>query len=128
MALTAKDLTAFEDEVAERFARAEIPYPVHLGGGNEEQLIEIFKGIDKVSDWVLTGWRSHVHCLLKGVPRDELMAAILGGRSVSLCFPKHKILSSGIVGGIAPIAAGIAWAIKRKANEDPYALRNDRVW
>src|SRR5258708_10240064 len=73
----------------------------------------MLEGIDK-RHWLLCGCRSHYHCLLKGVPPAELKAAILAGHSVSLCFPKYNILCSGIVGGIAPIAVGLAWAIKRR--------------
>ena len=125
--LTAADLIAFEDEVAARFARAEIPYPVHLSGGNEKDLIEIFAHI-RPNDWVLCGWRSHYHCLLHGVPPDELMVAIMEGRSVALCFPRYKILSSGIVGGIAPIAVGLAWSVKQRNANDPTGNTDDRVW
>jgi TPP-dependent pyruvate/acetoin dehydrogenase alpha subunit len=107
------DMLAFEEEIAQEFAAIKIRAPIHLGGGNEAQLIEIFKDIAP-TDWVLAGWRAHYHCLLKGVPRDKLKASILAGRSVSLCFPEHKILCSGIVGGIAPIAVGLAWALKRR--------------
>jgi TPP-dependent pyruvate/acetoin dehydrogenase alpha subunit len=111
--MTQDQLLNFEQEIAADFAAAKIKSPIHLGGGNEKQLIEIFKAI-KPDDWVLCGWRSHYHCLLKGVPRAELKAAILDGRSVSLCFAEYKILSSGIMGGIAPIAVGLAWTIKRR--------------
>jgi TPP-dependent pyruvate/acetoin dehydrogenase alpha subunit len=116
MVWTPEALLAFEEEVAQEFAAGKIRAPVHLSGGNEQQLIEIFEKI-KADDWVLCGWRAHYHCLLKGVPPDELKQAIRTGHSVSLCFPRHKILSSGIVGGTAPIAVGIAWAIKRRNNE-----------
>lgn len=109
-------LLAFEEEIAQEFAAGNIRSPIHLGGGNERQLIEVFKDIDP-DDWVLAGWRAHYHCLLKGAPRDELKAAILAGHSVSLCFPAHKILCSGIVGGIAPIAVGLAWAIKQRGED-----------
>jgi TPP-dependent pyruvate/acetoin dehydrogenase alpha subunit len=115
MKWTPEKLIAFEDHIAEVFAQGNIPYPVHLGGGNERQLIDVFKTI-KPDDYVLCGWRSHYHCLLKGIPPDELRAEIMKGHSVSLCFPKQKILCSGIVGGIAPIAAGIAWALKRSGS------------
>jgi TPP-dependent pyruvate/acetoin dehydrogenase alpha subunit len=115
--VTPEDLLAFEEDIAQEFAAGHIRSPIHLGGGNERQLIEIFETI-KPRDWVLVGWRSHLHCLLKGVPPAELKAAILAGHSVSLCFPAHKILCSGIVGGIAPIAVGLAWAIKRRGDRD----------
>jgi TPP-dependent pyruvate/acetoin dehydrogenase alpha subunit len=110
------DLLAFEEDIAQEFAAGNIRAPIHLGGGNERQLVEIFKDIAP-NDWVLAGWRSHYHCLLKGVPRDELKGAILAGHSVSLCFPAYKILCSGIVGGIAPIAVGLAWAIKQRGDD-----------
>ena len=112
--LTAAELIAFEDEVAARFAAGSIRAPVHLAGGNEENLIEVFRTHVGPADWVLGTWRSHYHCLLKGVPSDEVMAAVMAGRSISLCFPAYRVLCSGIVGGCAPIAVGIAAGIKRK--------------
>lgn len=111
---TPSDLVAFEDRVAQTFAAGKIRAPVHLAGGNEGQLIEVFQEYVDEQDWVLCSWRAHYHCLLKGVPQRELYSAILAGKSISLCFPEHRILSSGIVGGTAPIAVGLAMAIKRK--------------
>lgn len=124
--MTPDDLLAFEEGIAKLFAEGVIASPIHLAGGNERELIDIFQDVQP-HDWVLCGWRSHYHCLLKGVSPMELTAAILDGRSVSLCFPKHKILSSGIVGGIAPIAVGIAWAVKRRNDESPMPV-NETVW
>ena len=111
---TAANLIAFEDEVATLFADKRIAAPVHLAGGNEDQLIRIFREHVNEQDWVLCSWRSHYHCLLKGVPPDQLRASILAGRSISLCFPEYRILSSGIVGGTAPIAVGLAMGVKQK--------------
>tara|TARA_R100001594_G_C3985864_1_gene251236 strand:- start:165 stop:782 length:618 start_codon:yes stop_codon:yes gene_type:complete len=106
---TKEDLISFENDIAEEFNSAKIKAPVHLYNDNEEQLIKIFEehniGED---DWVLCSWRSHYQCLLKGVPPEELKKAILEGRSISLCFKDHKILCSGIVTGVIPIAVGIA--------------------
>jgi len=89
-----------------------------LAGGNEQQLIDYFAEHVKPDDWILCGWRSHYHCILKGVPPATLEAAILAGRSINLCFPEHRVLSSAIVGGIAPIATGLAWAIKNRAGAE----------
>lgn len=111
---TASDLIAFEDEIAALFAEKRIRAPVHLAGGNEEQLIRVFREHVNEQDWVLCSWRSHYHCLLKGVPQDDLKRAILDGKSISLCFPEYRVLSSGIAGGVAPIAVGLAMGIKRK--------------
>ena len=107
-------LIAFEDEIAALFADKRIAAPVHLAGGNEEKLIRIFQEHVNPDDWVLGGWRMHYHALLKGVPPEQLRQAVLDGKSISLCFPEYRILSSGIVGGVAPIAVGLALGIKRK--------------
>lgn len=110
--LTKQDLIDFETEIAEVFNKGGIRAPVHLYGGNEEVMIEIFQDI-KAEDWVLCSWRSHYQCLLKGVPINEIKEEILAGRSISLCFPEHRIFSSAIVAGVLPIAVGIALSIKR---------------
>lgn len=115
--LTKDDLIRFEEKVAQTFNAGEIKAPVHLYYGNEEEIINVFKGISE-KDWVLCSWRSHYQCLLKGVPEDELMNEILEGRSISLSFPRFRILSSGIVGGVLPIATGIALSIKLNKKEN----------
>ncbi len=112
--MNASDLIAFEDEMTALFEQGHIKAPLHLAGGNEENLIEIFKEIDKENDWVLASWRSHYHCLLKGVPAGDIRNSIINGHSISLCFPEYKVLSSGIVGGICPIGVGIAAGLKRQ--------------
>jgi len=114
--VTADELIAFEKEIAADFEAGKIAAPVHLAGGNEQHLIRIFKQI-KPDDWVCCQWRSHYHCLLKGVPPEQLRKAIHDGRSIALCFPEHRILSSAIVGGIAPIAMGIAYALKAQKSK-----------
>lgn len=123
--MTPADLLAFEADIAAEFNAGKIKAPVHLAGGNEQQLIDIFRNIGP-NDWCLTSWRSHYHCLLKGVPPAELKAAIMDGRSIALCFPEHRILSSAIVGGICPIATGLGWAIKeRRGKERVHAFVGD---
>ena len=110
--MTPEELKDFEAEVAVHIQAGHIHAPVHLSGGNEDQLIEIFKEV-KPEDWVLSTWRSHYHALLKGIPREEVMAEILAGRSMMLHFPQYKFLTSSIVGGILPIACGLAAAGER---------------
>lgn len=105
-------LVAFENRVAAAFEARKIRAPIHLVGGNEEQLIEIFKDI-KRTDWVLSTWRSHYHALLHGVPEERVMREILAGRSMQLHFPEHRFLTSAIMGGILPIACGLAAAGER---------------
>ena len=118
--LTPQDLIEFEENVANNFDRGWIPGPVHLHNGCENQLIEIFKHINE-EDYVCSTWRSHYHCLLKGVEKHHLLAEIFSGHSITLNFPEYKIVSSAIVGNIFAIAVGIAQSIKNKK-------RKNRVW
>lgn len=110
-------LIEFENDIATEFNSAKIKAPVHLYNGNEEQMISVFSKFNiKDEDWVLTSWRSHYQCLLKGVPPQELKEAVMEGRSIALCFKKQKIFCSAIVTGILPIAVGIAMSNKIKQN------------
>jgi pyruvate dehydrogenase E1 component alpha subunit len=104
-------LIAFENKIADLFNKAKIKAPIHLYSNNEERMIKIFKKIKK-NDWVFCSWRSHYQCLLKGVSEKILTKEIIAGKSISLCFPKHKIYSSAIVGGVLPIATGLAFSNK----------------
>lgn len=115
--MTPSDLRAFEQDIAGEFNSGKIRAPVHLYDGNEEVMVEIFRHV-KPEDWLACGWRSHYQCLLKGVPPPALKAEIMAGRSISLCFAKERIVSSAIVGGIIPVALGIAMAIKRRGGTE----------
>lgn len=111
--MTKEELIAFEDEIAALFNAGGIRAPVHLYSGNEDQIINVFRPI-RSQDWVFCSWRSHYQCLLKGVPKALVREEILAGRSISLCFPEHRIYSSAIVGGVLPIAVGAAMSIQRR--------------
>ena len=107
---TPRDLRTFENEIANIFNNGEIRAPIHLYSNNEKEMIEIFEVV-KPQDWVFCSWRSHYQCLLKGVPKHTLLTEIMAGKSISLCFPKYKIYSSAIVGGVIPVAVGAAVAL-----------------
>ena len=115
--MTPAELIAFEDDITSEFEAGNIKAPVHLAGGNELDLIKIFKNIQP-QDWVLCTWRAHYHCLLKGVPPQQVKQAILNGRSIALCFPEYRIFSSALVGGICPWAVGLAYEIKRRNDDE----------
>jgi pyruvate dehydrogenase E1 component alpha subunit len=105
--LTADELRQFERDVADAFEAKRVTGPIHLSGGNETQLLELFTEIQP-EDYVFSTWRSHYHALLKGVPPERVMAEIIAGRSMMLHFPDYRFFSSAIVGGILPIACGVA--------------------
>ncbi len=108
-----KGLVAFTNEIKDLFDSGKIRSPVHLSFGNEEELIKIFKEV-KLDDWVFSTHRSHYHALLKGIPSQWLKAEILDNHSIHINNKEHKFFSSAIVGGICPIALGVALALKRK--------------
>ena len=115
-----KNLIDFEKKVQKVYEDGKIKAPVHLSGNNENQLIEIFKKINK-NDWVFSSWRNHYHALLHGFDPDKLFGLIVEGRSMGINSLEDKFYSSSIVGGSLPIALGVAQSIKLK-NE------NSKVW
>ncbi len=111
--LKQQDLIEFELKIKKIYEQGKIKAPIHLSGGNEKQLISIFKKIKK-NDWVISNWRSHYHALLHGIPPNKILKEIIKGKSMSLNFKEHKFVASSIVGGGLPIGLGIGLAIKRK--------------
>tara|TARA_A100000164_G_scaffold172358_1_gene153116 strand:+ start:4502 stop:5143 length:642 start_codon:yes stop_codon:yes gene_type:complete len=117
VSLTKNDLIDFELRVKEEYEKATITGPVHMSGGNEEQLLEIFQFVNK-GDWVFSSWRNHYHALLHGVPEDHLWELIVSGKSMSVYCEDPKLYTSSIVGGIIPIALGAAKAEKMKGTKN----------
>lgn len=118
--ITKEDLISFEKKIIDQWESGKIRGPIHLSGGNEEDLIEIFKRIKK-GDWVFSTWRSHYHGLLKGISEEWLESEILQGRSITIVNKEEKFYSSAIVGGTIPIAVGVAMALKEQNS-------TERVW
>ena len=114
--LTSDDLKSFEEEVKVTYEAGGIKAPVHLAGGNEEKLIDIFQYVHP-EDWVFASWRNHYHALLHGVDRDVLMDLVVRGKSMSVYSKKPKLYTSSIVGGIIPIALGTAKAQKESGSD-----------
>lgn len=114
--VTKQELIDFEQWTVDTFNDGKLRSPVHLSGGNEDQLIEIFKEI-KPQDWVFTTYRSHYHALLKGVPEERLKNWILDNKSIHFMDAEYKVFSSAIVGGCLPIALGVAMALKKDCDE-----------
>ena len=124
-----RELSDFECDIAEIYEAGKIKAPIHLRNGNEDQLVKIFEEV-KDDDYVFSTWANHLHALLKGVPPNLVRSEILAGNSITLHFPEYNFYSSAIVGGICPIATGIAWAIKeefgnRKIDKRVYCFIGD---
>jgi len=114
-----------ESRIRELFKQKKIRSMFHLSGGNEDALIDIFCDI-RPQDWVFSTHRSHYHALLKGMSPDELVERVLNGESMHLYSKELRLFTSSIVGGVLPIAVGIAMANKRLGkDEDVYVFVGD---
>src|SRR3990167_3078408 len=78
--LTKDELIAFEDNLRILWELGKIRVPLHLSGGNEDILIDIFKDI-KETDYVLSTHRNHYHALLHGVTPECLTSEITHGHA-----------------------------------------------
>ena len=117
---TKESLIAFEARIRDLFADGELPFLIHLSGGNEEQLIGIFNKIES-GDWLFSGHRSHYHYLLAGGSPERLEQLICDGRSMFVFDRARNFLTSSVLAGTCGIAAGVALSIKLQGGKN-------RVW
>jgi pyruvate dehydrogenase E1 component alpha subunit len=123
-----KKLINFENKIVSLYQKKKIKGPIHLSGNNEKQLINIFKKISK-NDWVFSGWRNHYHAILKNIPLEYIEKQIIIGKSMNLNSMKHNFFTSSIVGGILPIALGVAMALKiRKIKSKVWVFIGDMTY
>ena len=115
-----EQLIKFEDKIFDLFESGDLPYLTHLNGGNEDQLIDIFKSI-KDDDWVFSTHRNHYHYLLKAGNEDRLLENIKNGDSMFVYDKENNFFSSSIVAGSCGIAVGVAQGIK-------LSNKNNHVW
>lgn len=112
------EIIKFETELAKEYDTGKIKFPVHLSGckhrKQEKFLVELFKNIKK-TDYIISTWRNHYHWLLSERNPEELLKQVRKHGSMHV-YDKNFITSS-IVGGIAPIALGLAFALKRKKSK-----------
>lgn len=126
--LTVADLIAFEEDIAEVYKTGVITGPIHLRGGNEQQLIDIYQDI-RQQDIVLATWANHLEALLKGIPADVVKKRILAGHSMAMNFQNYNFYTSAIVNGISPIGVGMAWAAKKlKKDQRVYIFIGDMAF
>lgn len=114
-------LIRFEQKIAEHWEAGELPYLIHLSGGNEDYLVDLFADQVKEGDWIFSTHRNHYHALLSGVSEDKLEKLILAGNSMFVFDRARNFLTSSILAGTTCIATGVAWAIHE---ED----KNNHVW
>lgn len=113
---TRESLMSFENRIKDLWEAGELPSLIHLCGGNEDQLLEIFQDI-RPQDWIFTSHRAHYHCLLKGMPEEQLEEFIRSDRSMFAYSREHRIYQSAILGGCCGIAVGVAKAIQESGED-----------
>ena len=120
ISITEQELIDFESKVRDTYEAGNIKGPIHLAKNNEKELIEIFQYISE-DDWVFVPWRNHYHAILHGVDKEKLFSSIVEGRSMGTNNVSPNFYASSIVGGIIPLALGVALALKTKGSDR-------RVW
>lgn len=127
--MTENELIAIEKAIQDLWEDGKIKAPVHFSGGNEKELIKIFKEVNK-SDYVVSTHRNHYHYLLHGGDSEGLIREIVRlpgglckGRAGSMVTQdiSRNFYSTAIVGGGCAIACGIGYALKARDSKS-------RVW
>jgi pyruvate dehydrogenase E1 component alpha subunit len=116
----------FEERAGQAYGQKKIQGFCHLYIGQEAVVVGVNEAL-RPDDPVMTGYRDHVHPLVRGADAGMLMAELFGkdtgyskGKGGSMHFfdIEHAFYGGyGIVGGQIPLAAGIAFAAKYR-NED----------
>lgn len=116
----------FEEKAGQAYGQKKIQGFCHLYIGQEAVVVGVNEAI-RPDDYVMTGYRDHVHPLVRGSDAGMLMAELFGkdtgyskGKGGSMHFfdIEHAFYGGyGIVGGQIPLAAGMAFA-SRYRNQD----------
>lgn len=115
----------FENRANELFLRGLMPGTIHLSHGQEATPVGTCLALED-DDLITLTHRGHGQALAKGVPPQSLMAELFGketgccgGRGGSLHVGDYAygaLPAIAVVGASAPIAAGLAFACKRRGS------------
>jgi pyruvate dehydrogenase E1 component alpha subunit len=116
----------FEEEAARAYAEGKVGGFLHLYIGQEAVAVGALAALER-DDYVITTYRDHGIALTKGMSARQLMAELFGkvtgcskglGGSMHLFDREHGMLGGyGIVGGHIPLAAGVAFASRYRADK-----------
>lgn len=117
----------FEDRCYEAYMERKIGGFLHLYTGQEAVATGVLEMAKTGHDYVITGYRDHVHALKTGVPAREIMAELYGketgsskgrGGSMHIFDPTVNFMGGyALVGQPFPLAAGLALACKHKGTD-----------
>lgn len=124
-------IRAAEQKICEHYHENQIKTPVHMSIGEEAIVAGVCHAISP-EHYVLGTYRSHGVYLAVTGETDKYFAELYGKKtglangmagSMHLSAPEHGFLgTSAIVGGIIPIATGVAFANKYKDNDKVVAV------
>ena len=117
----------FEDRCFEAYMERKIGGFLHLYSGQEAVATGVLEAAKPGHDYVITGYRDHVHALKSGAPAREIMAELYGketgssrgrGGSMHIFDPTVNFMGGyALVGQPFPLAAGLALGCKHKGTD-----------
>lgn len=118
----------FEERCYEAYVERKIGGFLHLYPGQEACTHGVMEAARPGQDYVITGYRDHVHAIKCGSDPKEVMAELFGketgsskgrGGSMHIFDVKNRFYGGyALVGGPFPLAAGMAKAIKLKGEDN----------
>jgi len=118
----------FEERCYEAYVERKIGGFLHLYPGQEACVHGVMEAARPGYDYVITGYRDHVHAIKCGTDPKAVMAELFGketgcskgrGGSMHLFDVEHRFMGGyALVGGPFPLAAGMAKAIKMKGGDE----------
>lgn len=118
----------FEERCYEAYVERKIGGFLHLYPGQEACAHGVLEAARPGQDYVITGYRDHVHAIKCGSDPKSVMAELFGkesgcsrgrGGSMHIFDVEHHFMGGyALVGGPFPLAAGMAKAIKLKGGDE----------
>ncbi len=118
----------FEERCYEAYVERKIGGFLHLYPGEEACVHGVMEAARPGYDYVVTGYRDHIHAIKCGMDPKAAMAELFGketgcskGRGGSMHFfdVQHRFMGGyALVGGPFPLAVGMAKAIKLKGGDE----------
>lgn len=118
----------FEERCYQAYVERKIGGFLHLYPGQEACAHGVMAAARPGFDYVITGYRDHVHAILCGADPKEVMAELFGketgsskgrGGSMHIFDVAHRFMGGyALVGGPFPLAAGMAKGIQMKGGEE----------
>ncbi len=117
----------FEERCYEAYMEHKIGGFLHLYIGQEAIATGVLEMARRGHDYVITGYRDHIHAIKTGAPAREVMAELYGketgssrgrGGSMHIFDPRVNFMGGyALVGQPFPLAAGLALACKHKKTD-----------